>query len=256
MSVVARPEMSRVRMLDAAQDAVRGNKRQKNFKKIIFPQTHDEASINPAENETADQAKGSISRSISNGSSSGVEGYYEDLHIDFLLAVFDIGLKVVSPKLILEKMPTVDIMTLDRIKSHLQKVRQNKNRSYKEFLKIHDRLLLDGLKTWIFGLETVLNDDYYGCQKEGCRDKQEPGVASSSHTPTISFVPPSQPNFTPSFPSSDLILARDPLVLGPRDISLELLLLPIPPQFLSSHHHNPTLLRRSLQVISFLLGTL
>ncbi len=36
MSVVARPEMSRVRMLDAAQDAVRGNKRQKNFKKSEF----------------------------------------------------------------------------------------------------------------------------------------------------------------------------------------------------------------------------
>ncbi len=51
----------------------------------MVPQIHEGASISPAKSGTADQEKYSVSRSISSGTSDGIGGYYEDLHIDFLV---------------------------------------------------------------------------------------------------------------------------------------------------------------------------
>lgn len=69
------------------------------------------------------------------------------LHQDFVAAVFDIGLKCASPKLLLEMMPVVDGLTSEHIKSHLQKYRLHRQRSREEFLKSYGYLTdLDGAK--------------------------------------------------------------------------------------------------------------
>lgn len=69
------------------------------------------------------------------------------LHQDFVAAVFDIGLKCASPKLLLEMMPVVDGLTSEHIKSHLQKYRLHRQRSREEFLKSYGYLTdLDGGK--------------------------------------------------------------------------------------------------------------
>lgn len=71
----------------------------------------------------------------------------EPLHQDFVAAVFDIGLKCASPKLLLEMMPVVDGLTSEHIKSHLQKYRLHRQRSREEFLKSYGYLTdLDGGK--------------------------------------------------------------------------------------------------------------
>lgn len=64
----------------------------------------------------------------------------EPLHQDFVAAVFDIGLKCASPKLLLEMMPIVDGLTSEHIKSHLQKCRLHRQRSRQEFLKSYGYL--------------------------------------------------------------------------------------------------------------------
>ena len=58
----------------------------------------------------------------------------EDLHRDFVSAVFDVGLKNSSPSAILEHMPPHEQVTTERIKSHLQKYRLHRAKSKKEFL--------------------------------------------------------------------------------------------------------------------------
>eukprot|EP00752_Nemacystus_decipiens_P003125 g2893.t2 len=69
------------------------------------------------------------------------------LHQDFVAAVFDVGLKCASPKLLLEMMPVVDGLTSEHIKSHLQKYRLHRQRSREEFLKSYNYLTdLDGGK--------------------------------------------------------------------------------------------------------------
>ena len=69
------------------------------------------------------------------------------LHQDFVAAVFDVGLKCASPKLLLEMMPVVDGLTSEHIKSHLQKYRLHRQRSREEFLKSYGYLTdLDGGK--------------------------------------------------------------------------------------------------------------
>ncbi|CAN0146055.1 unnamed protein product [Ectocarpus sp. 6 AP-2014] len=70
------------------------------------------------------------------------------LHQDFVAAVFDVGLKCASPKLLLEMMPVVDGLTSEHIKSHLQKYRLHRQRSREEFLKSYNYLTdLDGGKS-------------------------------------------------------------------------------------------------------------
>ena len=65
----------------------------------------------------------------------------DDLHRDFVSAIFDVGLKHSSPSSILEHMPKSDQVTSERIKSHLQKYRVHRNRSKKEFMTSYDASL-------------------------------------------------------------------------------------------------------------------
>lgn len=65
----------------------------------------------------------------------------DDLHRDFVSAIFDVGLKHSSPSAILEHMPKNDQITSERIKSHLQKYRVHRTKSKKEFMTCYDASL-------------------------------------------------------------------------------------------------------------------
>jgi SHAQKYF class myb-like DNA-binding protein len=65
----------------------------------------------------------------------------EDLHRDFVSAIFDVGLKQASPSTILEQMPKHEQITTERIKSHLQKYRLHRAKSKKEFISTYEASL-------------------------------------------------------------------------------------------------------------------
>jgi SHAQKYF class myb-like DNA-binding protein len=65
----------------------------------------------------------------------------EDLHRDFVSAIFDVGLKHSSPSTILEHMPKHEQITTERIKSHLQKYRLHRVKSKKEFISSYEASL-------------------------------------------------------------------------------------------------------------------
>lgn len=65
----------------------------------------------------------------------------EDLHRDFVSAIFDVGLKHSSPSTIIEHMPKHEQITTERIKSHLQKYRLHRVKSKKEFISSYEASL-------------------------------------------------------------------------------------------------------------------
>lgn len=62
----------------------------------------------------------------------------DDLHRDFVSAIFDIGLKHASPSAILDHMPKHEPVTSERIKSHLQKYRLHRSKAKQEFMTCYD----------------------------------------------------------------------------------------------------------------------
>ena len=63
----------------------------------------------------------------------------DELHREFVSAVFDVGLKHSSPSAIMEHMLSRDeTITSERVKSHLQKYRVHRARSKKEFMGSYD----------------------------------------------------------------------------------------------------------------------
>jgi len=66
----------------------------------------------------------------------------DELHRDFVSAVFDVGLKHSSPSAVLEQMPTHEQITTERIKSHLQKYRLHRQKSKKEFMSSFESTML------------------------------------------------------------------------------------------------------------------
>ena len=66
----------------------------------------------------------------------------DELHRDFVSAVFDVGLKHSSPSSILEQMFPHEQITTERIKSHLQKYRLHRQKSKKEFMSSYESSLL------------------------------------------------------------------------------------------------------------------
>ncbi|KUF81809.1 Two-component response regulator ARR1 [Phytophthora nicotianae] len=68
--------------------------------------------------------------------------WQEDLHLRFVAAIFDLGLKNASPKTLLPLMNKSDPdsgLTTEHLKSHLQKYRINYERSREEFQRLCDR---------------------------------------------------------------------------------------------------------------------
>jgi SHAQKYF class myb-like DNA-binding protein len=65
------------------------------------------------------------------------DAWTEQQHQDFVAAIFDVGLKQSSPSVIMEHMTRckgADMITSERIKSKLQKYRNNKEKSKQEFM--------------------------------------------------------------------------------------------------------------------------
>ena len=65
----------------------------------------------------------------------------DELHRDFVSAVFDVGLKHSSPSTVLEHMPKHPQITSERIKSHLQKYRMHRVKSKQEFMSSYEATL-------------------------------------------------------------------------------------------------------------------
>eukprot|EP00535_Pseudo-nitzschia_heimii_P002121 CAMPEP_0197183270 /NCGR_PEP_ID=MMETSP1423-20130617/7723_1 /TAXON_ID=476441 /ORGANISM="Pseudo-nitzschia heimii, Strain UNC1101" /LENGTH=636 /DNA_ID=CAMNT_0042633831 /DNA_START=365 /DNA_END=2275 /DNA_ORIENTATION=+ len=65
----------------------------------------------------------------------------EDLHRDFVSAIFDVGLKHSSPSAIVEHMPKHEHINNERVKSHLQKYRLHRVKSKKEFISSYEASL-------------------------------------------------------------------------------------------------------------------
>ncbi|KAE9284211.1 hypothetical protein PF008_g27214 [Phytophthora fragariae] len=68
--------------------------------------------------------------------------WQEDLHLRFVAAIFDLGLKNASPKAVLPLMQASDPdlgLTTEQLKSHLQKYRINHERSRREFQELCHR---------------------------------------------------------------------------------------------------------------------
>ena len=66
----------------------------------------------------------------------------DELHRDFVSAVFDVGLKNSSPSSILEQMHPHEQITTERIKSHLQKYRIHRQKSKMDFMSSYESSLL------------------------------------------------------------------------------------------------------------------
>ncbi len=79
----------------------------------------------------------------------------EDLHRDFVSAIFDVGLKHSSPSTILEHMPKHEQITTERIKSHLQKYRMHRVKSKKEFISSYEASLRDYQKNGTDNVKSV-----------------------------------------------------------------------------------------------------
>ena len=79
----------------------------------------------------------------------------EDLHRDFVSAIFDVGLKHSSPSTILEHMPKHEQITAERIKSHLQKYRMHRLKSKKEFISSYESSLRNFQARGLSGVKSI-----------------------------------------------------------------------------------------------------
>ena len=79
----------------------------------------------------------------------------QDLHRDFVSAIFDVGLKHSSPSTIMEHMPKHEQITTERIKSHLQKYRLHRAKSKKEFLSSYESSLSNFQASGLSGVKSI-----------------------------------------------------------------------------------------------------
>jgi SHAQKYF class myb-like DNA-binding protein len=105
----------------------------------------DSSSASIGDNTSTTPRGGSKAQRRSKGAGKDSDGRWskrftwpEDLHRDFVSAVFDVGLKHSSPSTILEHMPKHEQITSERIKSHLQKYRLHRAKSKKEFMASYE----------------------------------------------------------------------------------------------------------------------
>jgi SHAQKYF class myb-like DNA-binding protein len=83
----------------------------------------------------------------------------EDLHRDFVSAIFDVGLKHSSPSSIIEHMASHPDITTERIKSHLQKYRLHRSKSKQEFMSSYEASLVKFQEKGISGVKSLANAD-------------------------------------------------------------------------------------------------
>jgi SHAQKYF class myb-like DNA-binding protein len=81
-----------------------------------------------------------------------LEPWTPEQHRKFAMAIFEAGMRNSSPAVILQNMSSVDasIITNERVKSHLQKYRANKERNKEEFLDAYDN--------WMHQVKSITSD--------------------------------------------------------------------------------------------------
>eukprot|EP01041_Mallomonas_annulata_P004024 gene4024-8014_t len=105
-----------------------------------------------------------------------------ELDNEFALAIFELGLKLSSPKTIMKLLPPFEDLTLENIKSHLQKFRVNKERSKDEFIKFYDEYMHEAFKE--FQLSRKRSSSEYVMQKsqnEGCLKTESEHIIEQSN---------------------------------------------------------------------------
>lgn len=96
----------------------------------------------PEKNLSDDSSKPKRKKAGGDGRWSKRFAWPDELHRDFVSAVFDVGLKHSSPSAVLEQMPVHEQVTTERIKSHLQKYRLHRQKSKKEFMSSFESTML------------------------------------------------------------------------------------------------------------------
>lgn len=121
----------------------------------------------------------------------------DDLHRDFVSAIFDVGLKHSSPSTIIEHMPKSPDITTERIKSHLQKYRLHRQKSKEEFMSCYETSLNKFQEKGIAGVRTLTNAD------------------TAAHLTYVSTLDPSKIAQPPHAPPSQDVATRSGLAYSP-----------------------------------------
>ena len=105
------------------------------------------------------------------GDDSSEETWDENLHRKFVGAIFDVGLRNSSPAIILENMTYKSkAITSERVKSKLQKYRNQKGKSEKEYMEEYDAFLARLKALGRAGAGTQAGDSPYGLlEMMGCK---------------------------------------------------------------------------------------
>jgi len=141
----------------------------------------------------------------------------EDLHRAFVEAVFRVGMRQASPSVILENMTNEDNLplTTERVKSRLQKYRNNSRKSSGEFTQEYDTWITKALTVGrsggsasfvdpstlldMMGVERLLGGDVaavltYGCMAEDAKTAPPPQAPQQTAAPAPAQEPqPRQP---------------------------------------------------------------
>lgn len=99
---------------------------------------HQDQSSDASYEESSRGSKRKKQKKDLNGRWSNRFTWPDDLHRDFVSAIFDVGLKHASPNVLLQHMPPHEQLNTERVKSHLQKYRLHRNKSKKEFMAAFD----------------------------------------------------------------------------------------------------------------------
>lgn len=153
-------------------------------------------------------AKGRKKAKNSDGRWSKRFTWPDDLHRDFVSAIFDVGLKHSSPSTIVEHMPKNPDITTERIKSHLQKYRLHRQKSKQDFMSSYEASLNKFQDKGLGGVKSLTNGD---------------AAAHLTYTATLDPIKGAPPAHAP--PSQEVITRPGPSVIYAPSVN-EALMLP------------------------------
>lgn len=142
----------------------------------------------------------------------------------FATAVFELGLKSSSPKILMPLMHAGTSLSTEHIKSHLQKYRIHHQRSKEEFMAFYDTHMRDAFDAWerTRGWETATADSSSGPQREDSRHSLTAqgnfsrGHSAHSSSASLSSLPPppaADRDPTPAAPSkADLLRHAEAMI--------------------------------------------
>lgn len=144
----------------------------------------------------------------------------DDLHRDFVSAIFDVGLKHSSPSTVLEQMAQHEQVTTERIKSHLQKYRLHRQKAKQDFMSDYESTLrrmqqtgYDGIDTLSGGkvagqvaFATMSNKSTSATSKASSQPKNAVGAGKSAASSTATVPSLVSSSITPPNSSEDVLL--------------------------------------------------